>query len=180
MRIRFVFDASSLIHLAKSGLSSLIEELEGEKYVVPAVSDEVVRRGKELGHEDAVGVESLIERGILKVRSVSKVVARSRGLNQAEVGVISLAKEIEGIAVLDDAVARSVARLNGVRIEGTYGIILRALADGRISRSDAEAALEKLVSSGWRCDVELYARLLKLTKEIESEVVNNGTLTRRP
>ena len=150
-------------------MSHLIEGVDGEKFTVPAVFDEVVTRGRELGYEDSSVAESLVEKKVLSIKAPSKAVARGRGLHTGEVEVISLAKELGGIAVLDDAVARSVARLHDVRVEGTYGMVLRALAEGLISRGEAEEALEKLVASGWRCDVELYARLLKIAREIQNE-----------
>ena len=165
MRARLVLDATPLIHLCKAGLGRIIEDVDGEKFTVPAVFDEVVTKGRELGYEDSSVAESLIERRVLSVKAASKAIARGRGLHRGEVEVISLAKELSGVAVLDDAVARSVARLHDVRVEGTYGMILRSLAEGLISRGDAEEALEKLVASGWRCDVELYAKLLKIARE---------------
>jgi predicted nucleic acid-binding protein len=58
-----------------------------------------------------------------------------------------------------------LAKIHNVRIEGTYGIILRALLRDSISKDKAEDSLQKLVSSGWRCDVELYNKLIMLIRE---------------
>ncbi|MDV3243546.1 MAG: DUF3368 domain-containing protein [Nitrososphaerales archaeon] len=169
MKVRFVFDASPLIHLAKAGLSSMIEGLEGEKFTVPAVFNEVVQRGKKLGYADAAVIGALIDVGVIvvrapSVRSVEMISKIHRDIHEGESEVIALAKEVEAVAVLDDSVARAVARLQGTRIEGTYGIILRALVRGLIHREEAEDALARLIASGWRCDIELYNSLLRLMR----------------
>ena len=168
--MKFVFDASPLIHLVKAGLTSMIETLDGEKYTVPTVFHEVVEVGKALGYPDAVATEELINKKLVKVRnptlSISQTISRAhKDVHKGEAEVIALAKEIVAIAILDDTVARAVAKMHNVRIEGTYSIILRALVKGSISKDKAEDSLQKLVSSGWRCDVELYNKLIKLMRE---------------
>lgn len=171
MKVRFVFDASPLIHLVKAGLSPMISDLEGEKYTVPAVIDEVVGRGAEPRYADAAMTSSLVGGGILKVRApsaktVKAIASAHRDIHSGESEVLALAKEMGAVAIIDDRVARAVARIQGVRVEGTYGVILRAAANQSISREEAEDALGRLVTSGWRCDAELYGALLKTLREV--------------
>lgn len=168
--MKFVFDDSPLIHLVKAGLTSMIETLDGEKYTVPTVFHEVVEVGKALGYSDAITTEGLINKNVVKVRTVSpnilQIITRAhKDVHKGEAEVIALAKEIAAVAILDDIVARTVAKVHGVRIEGTYSIIMRALVKGSIGKDKAEDSLQKLVSSGWRCDVELYNKLIKLMRE---------------
>jgi len=170
--MKFVFDASPLIHLVKAGLTSMIETLNGEKYTVSTVFHEVVEVGKILGYPDAITTERLINKNVVKVRTVSpnmlQIITRAhKDVHKGEAEVIALAKEIAAVAILDDIVARTIAKVHGVRIEGTYSIIMRALVKGSISKDKAEDSLQKLVSSGWRCDVELYNKLMKLIKEVK-------------
>lgn len=171
MKLKFVFDASPLIHLTKAGLSPCIVDLEGEKYTVPAVFDEVVKKGRELDYPDAAATESLVKEDKLRVKAPMRkraaVIARLHNdIHAGESEVIALAKEINAIAVIDDRVARAIAKIQGIRVEGSYGAILRAAARGSISREEAEAALGALVRSGWRCDAELYAALLASLKQL--------------
>lgn len=79
--------------------------------------------------------------------------------------MIALSKELKAIAVVDDRVARAIARIQNVRVEGSYGLLLRAVIGGSISEEEAQRALGALVSSGWRCDAKLYASLLRLLGE---------------
>jgi predicted nucleic acid-binding protein len=171
LKLRFVFDASPLIHLARAGQGPLIVKLEGEKYTVPAVFDEVVRKGKEMDYPDAAGTASLVHEGVLKVKSPPKKIADAiasahKDIHAGEIEVIALAKGMSAIAVIDDRVARTVAKIEGVRVEGSYGVVLRAAARGLMSREEGEHALRGLVASGWRCDTELYAALLDSIREI--------------
>jgi len=168
--MKFVFDASPLIHLTRAGLASMIEVLDGEKYTVPVVYHEVVDVGKALGYADAVATEELINRRIVKIRNpessmIQTISAAHKDLHIGEAQVIALSREIKAIAILDDGVARAVAKMHNVRVEGTYSIILRALVKGAISKGKAEDSLQNLVLSGWRCDIELYNKLMKMVRE---------------
>lgn len=142
----------------------MIEKLEGEKYVAPSVYAEVVGVGKAKGLSDALVSEELIRRGVILVRRPSenlvRLIAAHKDIHAGEAEVISLAKELKGIAIVDDPVARSIADIHGVRKEGSYAVILRMLNDGRIEKDGAKEALRKLIASGWRCEVELYERIL--------------------
>jgi predicted nucleic acid-binding protein len=171
LRIKFVFDATPLIHLSKAGLSPLIVGLEGEKYTVPAVFDEVVREGGEMDYPDAARTASLVDEGVLRVKAPQRKMAAAlvrlyKDIHVGETEVIALAKETGAIAVMDDRVARTVAKIEGVRMEGSYGVIFRAVARASLSKDEGEAALGGLVASGWRCDAELYAALLRSLREI--------------
>ena len=50
-----------------------------------------------------------------------------------------------------------------IKKEGTYAIVLLHLSTGRIGKDEAKGALGRLVRSGWRCDVSLYAQILEET-----------------
>jgi len=168
--MRFVFDSTPLIHLAKAGLGWMIEELEGEKYVTPSVYREVVEVGMQRGLHDAPIIRDLIMGGAVAVKAspeglLASMVESHRDLHRGEAETIALARSLEAIAILDDPAARRVAEVYGVRKEGSYALILRALLKGRIDRRQAKDSLEKLVSSGWRCDVDLYRSILKSIEE---------------
>jgi predicted nucleic acid-binding protein len=173
VRQKFVFDATPLIHMAKAGLAPLLVDLAGEKFTVPAVVDEVVGRAKEYGleHPDAGIISSLIDEGALLVRKppregAAKVAGLHRDIHRGEAEVLALAKALKAMAVVDDRAARSAARIQGVRLEGTYGVVLRAVRRGSVTSREAEEHLGRLVSSGWRCDAELYAALLRALRNV--------------
>lgn len=171
MTPKYVFDATPLIHLTKAGLSHCIVDLEGEKYAVPSVFDEIVTKGKESNYLDAAGTESLIREGTLKVKTLEKkkvdTLARLyNDIHAGELEVIALAEETNGTAIIDDRIARAIAKIQKVQVEGSYAVILRAVERGSMSKEEASSALGALIKSGWRCDAELYAVLLSSLKEL--------------
>lgn len=168
--MKLVFNSTPLIHLVKAGLAWMIDALEGEKYTTPAVYREVVIIGRERGFDDAPAIESMIKRGLIIVKEPPKkflefLMKNHESIHRGEAEVISLARELGAIAIIDDPVARRVAEIYGVRKEGAYTVIMRMLLKGEINRDQARESLQKLVVSGWRCDVEFYTRILRLVEE---------------
>lgn len=167
--MKFVFNSTPLIHLVKAGLAWMIEALEGEKYTTPAVYREVVTVGKERGFDDAPVIESMIEHGLIVKEPPKKflefLMKNHESVHMGEAEVISLARELEAVAIIDDPVARRVAEIYGIKKEGAYTVIMRMLLKGEINRDQARESLQKLVISGWRCDIEFYTQILRLVEE---------------
>ncbi len=62
-------------------------------------------------------------------------------LHEAEAEVLCLTKELNGVAVADDKVARSVARILGIELHGTGYILGKIFATGKINK---ETLIEKV------------------------------------
>ena len=132
--------------------------------------EEVVDKGKSLGAPDAIIAEELIQRSIIKVREPTNVdfitlLSAIPDLHKAEIQVIALAKELEGIAIVDESVAREVSRLYNVEAHGTTYLLLRLLYRKRLSKKQFNEAIDGMISAGWRLTAEEYA---KLTRELEA------------
>jgi predicted nucleic acid-binding protein len=65
---------------------------------------------------------NVVEVKASKASSGGKEGNRSSGIHSGEASVISLALELDAIAILDDRRARRVAKVFGVRLSGTAGI----------------------------------------------------------
>lgn len=72
----------------------------------------------------------------------------------------------EAVVVLDDRVARNVARTLGLKMTGTLGLLLDAKRAGRIE--GATLLLDKLESLGFRLADHTRAAVRKLAGEGES------------
>jgi len=165
-----VLDATPIIYLCKIGLSRIFEELPEEKYTTPKVVEEVIDKGKILGAPDAFIAEELIQRSIIKVGEPARsgflaLLSTLPHLHEAEAQVLALAKELDGIAIVDDSLARDVSRLYDVEAHGTVYLLLRLLYRGRLSRKQVRDAIDDMISVGWRLTAEEYA---KLTRELEA------------
>ncbi len=162
-----VFNSTPLIYLTKSGLSRIIEQLHTEKLTCPVVKAEVVDKGKQKGVPDAFVLEKLFDNGVFKIcepkdKSFLSRLSETRGLHVADAEVLALAKECGGLAVIDDEVARKTARVYGIGYVGTPYVLERAVFEGLISKAEAKQAVNDMVSAGWRCSVESYAKIMEL------------------
>lgn len=148
----------------------MVKKLEGGKYLPSSVYEEVVEVGKEKGFNDALITKELVERKVLKVKEPPKEILNRIMLHQdihpGEAETLSLAKDLNGIAITDDPVARAIADMHDVSREGSYMVILRMLDAGEIDKEKAKSSLRKLVDSGWRCDVELYENIMGKIEEL--------------
>jgi len=129
----------------------------------------VVDRGKILGAPDAFIAEVPIQRSIIKVREPINVefialLSAMPDLHKAEIQVLALAKELEGIAIVDESIAREVSRLYNIEAHGTAYFVLRLLYRRKLSKKQVKQVINDMISAGWRLTAEEYA---KLTRELE-------------
>jgi uncharacterized protein len=122
-----VSDSSPLIHLAKIEALELISRLYSRILIPPAVWREVVEESD--GRPGAVEMEKAVAAGWM-VKQAAKnetlVVALRQTLDNGEAEAIALATELHPESVLlDDKLARQMARRLGVSVTGTLGVLLR-------------------------------------------------------
>jgi predicted nucleic acid-binding protein len=149
-----VVNASPLIALAKVGRLDLLET-PGLRLVVPEPVAQEVSRGEA---EDPARVA--LERGFgapfEKPPLDPDVLAWSLGAGES--AVLAFARAHGGVAVLDDREARVAARVLGVRVTGTLGIVVSAAREKRID--SAADLIHALRSNGLRVDDRVVADAL--------------------
>ena len=165
--MRLVFNSTPLIYLAKVGLLPLLKELPHERLTTEGVKKEVVDRGKEKSAKDALIIDESIQEGTLKIRKITdkgllRTLSRIPELHSTDAEVLILAKEIKGMAIVDDRVAREVAVVYGIEHGGTAFILALLIAHGLITRAAARGALDNIISLGWRCSAEQYSQMIKM------------------
>lgn len=166
-----VFNSTPLIYLSKAGLSEIIESLPEKKLTSILVKTEVVDKGKQKGVPDAIALEKLFDNGVFEIckpkdNLLLSRLSQTRGLHAADAEVIALAKEHRGLAVIDDEVARKTAKICRINYVGTPYILARAVMEGLLSKRQAKDAVKSMVSSGWRCNVETFAKITELIDRI--------------
>ncbi|MGA3061423.1 MAG: DUF3368 domain-containing protein [Candidatus Bathyarchaeia archaeon] len=165
-----VFNSTPLIYLSKAGLIGIIERSNTEKLTCPLVRVEVVDKGKQKGVPDAFVLEKLFDNGVFKIcepndKLLLSRLSETRGLHVADAEVLALAKECDGLAVIDDEIARKTARVYGIGYVGTPYVLERAVSQGLISKTEAKRAVNDIVSAGWRCSLESYAKIMELLEK---------------
>ncbi len=147
-----VTNSGPLITLSKLGLLDLLWTVYGRTLLLSrAVQIEVVEQGQAGEHPDAPLVSLAIARSRLQVESV--IIQPSwpgaNGLHQGEIESIQLALNYRAdLILLDEKRARDVARLQGLTVKGTVGVIVQAYRDGVIRLAEVRAIFDAIKARG--------------------------------
>jgi predicted nucleic acid-binding protein len=177
MQKPLIFNSTPLIYLTRVSLAKFFKEIPGEKFTTTRVFNEVVEEGKKKGAPEASLLESLFKEEIIKVRnpndkeylkSVKKMSAESerQPLHEAEAEVLCLAKELNGTAIADDQVARSVARLLGIELHGTGYILGKIFATDKIKKEKLMEKVKEMRDEGWHVAAEDYLKIIEYLKTL--------------
>ena len=160
---KVVSNSSSLIHLAKIGKLELLRIYFRTITIPEAVLRECVLEGK-----DREEVELIKSADWLKVSQVSdKNLVRllQYSIDDGESEAITLALETGAdLILLDDSDAREKARLYGLKMTGTIGILLRAKMEGKIE--SLRENLKRLKRTGFWIGDDLETSVLMEAGEI--------------
>ena len=159
----YVLDATPLIHLAKIGKLGLVSRV-CDPVIVEGVYEET-RLG---GHPDALIIEDLVSQGFIRVYKVKDnafvdALLRFPGVHRGEAETLAASKLLGGLAVVDDAEARAVAAVYGVKVaSGTIFLLFKFLASGIIEVAEADDMLTQLVEHGLYLDPRTLLRAKEL------------------
>ena len=160
-----VFNSTPLIYLAKAGLADKLSLLPFRLTTTRMVYDEVVVRGTERRVEEAIALRRLFNSGIIEVveQVDNEIVVdlRNSGIHHGEATVMSLARKLNAVAVMDDKRARHVAKALGVRLSGTPHVMMQLVRQGLLTKQEARHALDKIIEEGWYCSAKSYSEILK-------------------
>ena len=160
-----VFNSTPLIYLTKAGLADKLSLLPFRLNTTRMVYDEVVLRGTERQVEEAVALRNLFNSGAIEVveQVDNEIVVdlRNSGVHHGEATVMSLARKLNAIAVMDDKRARHIARALGVRLSGTPNVMMQLVRQGLLIKQEAKKAVDKIIEEGWYCSAKSYSEFLK-------------------
>jgi len=166
-----VFNATPLIYITKIGLSKVLEDLKNEKVTSPQVKREVVDEGRRKGVPDAIILEKMFQNNVFKVikpenKRFLASLLETKGLHITDAEVLAIARERNGIAVIDDEVARKTARIYGISFVGTPYILMKAVVERLITKERAKQAINEMIFAGWRCSIESYRKILDAIEKL--------------
>ena len=167
-----IFDATPLIYLARVGLANLLETIPAPKFASRSVFTEVVEHGRAKGHADALALARLFEVKAINIvdasdKAILRTLRKINGLEQPDAETLAVAKDRDYRAVIDDLLARRVARTYGIDFVGTPFILFLATQCRLLTKKDALRAVDDMIQAGWRCGPELYR---EITRMIENAV----------
>jgi len=161
-----VADAAPLIFLAKINQLSLLSELFNAEIFLPsAVSKEI------LGPEAPPDEERLLTAFLsgCKIVNLRKPVSFAQALSFADNCILTLAsREGAEIVLSDDRLLRKTAVIEGFRVIGTLGILLRATKNSILKAENTVILIEQLVEEHhFRISTRVYNAALKAVSELE-------------
>lgn len=156
-----IVNTSPLFYLHRLGCFHCLEKLYGEIIIPEAVAFEL-EEGKRLGED----IPEITDYHWIKVRKVTipafiKIIP---DLGQGEAEVLALAcEERAPLLIIDDALARKIAKLQAFKLTGTAGVLLKAKKEGHIS--EIKSILEKLKGVGFYLSDRIITDILKISGE---------------
>ncbi len=125
-----VFDTSALLNFGHRGeLAPLLKKLSGEYKLLttPGARDELTDPKRKEYYADFLGRHFTVQSAAGSPFSLATFARLTRTIDPGEITVMTLAKEINGMAVLDETAARGEAKALDLRFTGTLGLLHQAL-----------------------------------------------------
>lgn len=156
-----VSDSSPLIALAIIGKLDLLEKLYEEIIVPFAVYKEVTEKEKPFSKELRLFLTNRTRQ--IANRLAVDVLISDIGIGESESIVLAL-EEKPDLVLIDDLKARKFAKMYGLKIIGTMGILLKAKKNGLIT--EIKPLITELLSNG----IRVGNRIIEMTLEASHEL----------
>jgi predicted nucleic acid-binding protein len=136
------------IALGKLGQIGLLLKLYKQILIPREVYNEVVVNGIKIGASDAAAIKRIVDKGRILVEDVILSEEDRQTLNMIDAGeaeVIALSKQKTATWVLiDNEHARRIARLRGLPLKGTIGILVEGFRKGFLSQEEFEFLIPEI------------------------------------
>ncbi len=145
-----VSNSTPLIALSKLHKLKILKDLYGRIYITELTRYEVVEEGIRLGREDAKRVAEACERwiNVSEPKGNAEELSVRHRIHLGEAMCILLAKEIDSkLVLLDERDGRRAARVEGLEVKGTIGLIADAVRTGALKKEDALETLKMMKGS---------------------------------
>ncbi len=152
MQKTIISDTSCLILLEKIGELDLLHEVFGEIFITQEIADEY---GSTL--PNWISIQNPTNKKYQEILEAS--------IDKGEASAIALAVEfVDCLLIIDDLKGRNLAETLGIKITGTFGLILEAKLSGKIS--SVKPLLEKIKQTDFHFSAEIEKKILAKANEI--------------
>jgi len=149
-------DSSALVALAVVNQLELLEKLYDNLYIPEAVFNEVTQIGKPQSDKLRQFLQSKVKRVDLTLTQL--------GLGLGELEAITLYKKLDAdVLLIDDNRAKKYASLNGVKVIGSLGILIKAKEKGHIEK--VKPLLDEIQKSEVYISMKLIEKVLEICGE---------------
>lgn len=125
-----ISNTSPIFYLHRLRLLGLLQELY-QKIIIPKAVVAELEAGRRQGEE----VPEIDNYEWIEIRTIQspQILGLSTDFGSGEAEVLALAlEESDSLVIIDEKLARKIARLRGLRVTGTAGVLLKAKQEGHI------------------------------------------------
>lgn len=156
-----ISNTSPIFYLHRLRRLDLLQKLYQEIIVPKAVVAEL-EAGRRQG-EDVPAIDSYEWIKIRAIRS-PQILGLSTDFGPGETEVLALAlEESDSLVIIDEKLARKIARLRGLRVTGTAGVLLKAKQEGHILA--VKPFLDRLQEIHFHLSDNVRTLILSIAKE---------------
>lgn len=155
-----ISDSSPLISLAIIEKLDILEILYKEIFVPCSVYEEVIKENKPYSNELKVFLIDRVK--IVKNRVAVEILFSDIGIGESEAIILAIEEKADYL-LIDDLKARKLAKMNGIEIIGTMGILLKAKKEGLIK--EIKPLIDKLLENDIRIGNQIIEMTLKAAQE---------------
>jgi predicted nucleic acid-binding protein len=166
--MNYVFDSSSLIYFGKIKLLEKIGMIPGNKFIPVEVYIEVVEKGLGRNEPEAVYIDAIIKKDIFTIKKVTAAYFHENHLSFADASVLNLARELKGMAIIDESYARNIAKSSGIERRGSLYIILKMVKNKLLNKKEAVLYLNAIIDLGFYLSTAKYNEFLNLLERIQA------------
>jgi predicted nucleic acid-binding protein len=153
-----VFDTGPLSHFAKEGWLGILKAIAGPRSVlIPDVVAEEIQVGaafderlRQVLAQPWISKRELVSDDEIGFFAHFSALLVHKDRNRGDAGVLALSKSINGIAVLDDRVARRAAESAGVDVTGTLSLLCEAIRSGLLTVRLVSTLADDLLHGDYR------------------------------
>ncbi len=171
-----ISNASPLIIFGKLNKLELLYELFGKLIISQAVYEEVVENGLKINAPEAMLIKNQIENGKIFIKKlISEFQKKAKileniyaSLDYGESETIALALELkEKDVLIDERVARNVAKLEGLTPKGSLYVLLIAYKKKKLSEKEIKNLLTEMTSTKFRLSSEVINKFWQMFEEMK-------------
>jgi predicted nucleic acid-binding protein len=169
-----VADAGPLIHLSQVGRLHLVQKLFGQVTITSSVKREAVDEGVRLSYADAEVISCALRGGWIIVESVpgrlaktAEKLALGENVSVADAETLLLTKEKRAELLVDEKIVSDLTKMYGLRVWGTWTLLLESLSRGLIEVADVENAVSALGKKKFRLNAKQVRDILDAAEFIE-------------
>ena len=152
--------------------------------ITASVKREAVDEGIRLGYVDAEVTSGALRDGWIAVEMVPSRSAKTaqklvegENISQADAETLLMAKEKKAELLVDEKIVSDLAKMYGLRVWGTWTLLLESLSKGLIEVADVEDAIDELGKRSHKLKEKQALEILDAARRITS--TRKGRKTKR-